>query len=157
MVFSSQTFDKHVIHVNLHSRPKLIGEHLIDKPLIGSPGIFQAKRHNLIAVEAFTACPRAYSYAYDDKTSTFTCVGADYLITFCPSPNSSQKSASGGQNQGSGSDENNTSPSDNGMMVYVGALEVNAAPSTCMDMLRPQAVAGAVAITAAMWRFGQLF
>lgn len=33
------------------------------------------------------ACPRAYSYAYDDKTSIFTCAGADYLITFCPSPN----------------------------------------------------------------------
>lgn len=33
------------------------------------------------------ACPRAYSYAYDDKTSTFTCASADYTITFCPSPN----------------------------------------------------------------------
>lgn len=32
------------------------------------------------------ACPRAYSYAYDDKTSTFTCASADYLIIFCPSP-----------------------------------------------------------------------
>nr|XP_048331067.1 pathogenesis-related thaumatin-like protein 3.5 isoform X2 [Ziziphus jujuba var. spinosa] len=32
------------------------------------------------------ACPRAYSYAYDDKTSTFTCASADYTITFCPSP-----------------------------------------------------------------------
>ncbi|KAK9164491.1 hypothetical protein Syun_005393 [Stephania yunnanensis] len=31
------------------------------------------------------ACPRAYSYAYDDGTSTFTCVSADYDITFCPS------------------------------------------------------------------------
>ncbi|KAE9458546.1 hypothetical protein C3L33_09540, partial [Rhododendron williamsianum] len=31
------------------------------------------------------ACPDAYSYAYDDETSTFTCSGADYLITFCPS------------------------------------------------------------------------
>ncbi|KAF5188741.1 Thaumatin-like protein [Thalictrum thalictroides] len=31
------------------------------------------------------ACPQAYSYAYDDRTSTFTCgTGADYLITFCP-------------------------------------------------------------------------
>ncbi|KAJ4747152.1 Thaumatin-like protein [Rhynchospora pubera] len=30
------------------------------------------------------ACPQAYSYAYDDATSTFTCIGADYLITFCP-------------------------------------------------------------------------
>ncbi|KAL8514739.1 hypothetical protein ACS0TY_013718 [Phlomoides rotata] len=30
------------------------------------------------------ACPRSYSYAYDDATSTFTCNGADYTITFCP-------------------------------------------------------------------------
>lgn len=30
------------------------------------------------------ACPRSYSYAYDDATSTFTCRGADYVITFCP-------------------------------------------------------------------------
>ncbi|PIN01058.1 hypothetical protein CDL12_26437 [Handroanthus impetiginosus] len=31
------------------------------------------------------ACPTAYSYAYDDLSSTCTCIGADYLITFCPS------------------------------------------------------------------------
>lgn len=31
------------------------------------------------------ACPKSYSYAYDDATSTFTCSGADYTITFCPS------------------------------------------------------------------------
>ncbi|WOL20064.1 hypothetical protein Cni_G28866 [Canna indica] len=31
-----------------------------------------------------TACPRAYSYAYDDPTSILTCTGASYLITFCP-------------------------------------------------------------------------
>jgi hypothetical protein len=31
------------------------------------------------------ACPRAYSYAYDDATSTFTCSGSDaYSVTFCP-------------------------------------------------------------------------
>ncbi|XP_048439970.1 PR5-like receptor kinase isoform X2 [Pyrus x bretschneideri] len=30
-------------------------------------------------------CPEAYSYAYDDQTSTFTCNGGpDYIITFCP-------------------------------------------------------------------------
>ncbi|KAK9271078.1 hypothetical protein L1049_026667 [Liquidambar formosana] len=29
------------------------------------------------------ACPTAYSYAYDDATSTCTCAGSDYLITFC--------------------------------------------------------------------------
>ncbi|KAM7260089.1 hypothetical protein ACFE04_015830 [Oxalis oulophora] len=39
-----------------------------------------------------SACPKSYSYAYDDATSTFTCVGADYTITFCPST-TSQKSA----------------------------------------------------------------
>ncbi|CAN1276467.1 Thaumatin-like protein 1 [Linum perenne] len=40
------------------------------------------------------ACPRSYSYAYDDATSTFTCTGADYTVTFCPSSPSSQKSES---------------------------------------------------------------
>ncbi|XP_065868628.1 thaumatin-like protein 1 [Euphorbia lathyris] len=40
-----------------------------------------------------SACPRSYSYAYDDATSTFTCTGADYTVTFCPS-SPSQKSAS---------------------------------------------------------------
>ncbi|XP_058752199.1 thaumatin-like protein 1b [Vicia villosa] len=30
-------------------------------------------------------CPDAYSYAYDDKTGTFTCNGGpSYAITFCP-------------------------------------------------------------------------
>ncbi|KAI8032083.1 Thaumatin-like protein 1 [Camellia lanceoleosa] len=39
-----------------------------------------------------SACPKSYSYAYDDATSTFTCSGADYTVTFCPSI-SSQKSS----------------------------------------------------------------
>ncbi|KAL9271718.1 Pathogenesis-related thaumatin-like protein [Drosera capensis] len=31
------------------------------------------------------ACPMAYSYAFDDPTSTCTCSGAgEYIITFCP-------------------------------------------------------------------------
>ncbi|KAL7207441.1 hypothetical protein ACSBR1_029403 [Camellia fascicularis] len=34
-----------------------------------------------------SACSSAYSCPYDDETSKFTCAGADYLITFCPSPN----------------------------------------------------------------------
>ncbi|XP_029127777.1 thaumatin-like protein 1b [Cajanus cajan] len=43
-----------------------------------------------------SACPRAYSYAYDDATSTFTCASADYRITFCPSSSrSSMKSGNG--------------------------------------------------------------
>ncbi|KAL3613962.1 Thaumatin-like protein 1 [Castilleja foliolosa] len=39
-----------------------------------------------------SACPRSYSYAYDDPTSTFTCSGADYTVTFCPNM-PSQKSS----------------------------------------------------------------
>ncbi|WVZ65700.1 hypothetical protein U9M48_015019 [Paspalum notatum var. saurae] len=44
------------------------------------------------------ACPRAYSYAYDDATSTFTCTSgtATYLITFCPSMSSLKSSVSSG-------------------------------------------------------------
>ncbi|KAI7756781.1 hypothetical protein M8C21_014452, partial [Ambrosia artemisiifolia] len=38
-----------------------------------------------------TACPTAYSYAYDDGSSTFTCSAADYVITFCPTPANSRK------------------------------------------------------------------
>ncbi|XP_065861451.1 pathogenesis-related thaumatin-like protein 3.5 [Euphorbia lathyris] len=33
------------------------------------------------------ACPRAYSYAFDDGTSTFTCKAYDYAILFCPNSN----------------------------------------------------------------------
>ncbi|MFS7900786.1 putative Thaumatin family [Helianthus anomalus] len=33
-----------------------------------------------------SACPKSYSYAFDDATSTFTCTGAeDYTVVFCPS------------------------------------------------------------------------
>ncbi|KAB5556782.1 hypothetical protein DKX38_007691 [Salix brachista] len=40
-----------------------------------------------------SACPKSYSYAYDDATSTFTCTGADYTITFCPSFHSVKSSS----------------------------------------------------------------
>ncbi|KZV19311.1 hypothetical protein F511_23808 [Dorcoceras hygrometricum] len=40
------------------------------------------------------ACPKSYSYAYDDATSTFTCTAADYLITFCPNDPSQKSSKS---------------------------------------------------------------
>jgi hypothetical protein len=34
-------------------------------------------------------CPQAYSYAYDDGSSTFTCNGTvDYQVTFCPGSSS---------------------------------------------------------------------
>ncbi|GAV71819.1 Thaumatin domain-containing protein [Cephalotus follicularis] len=52
-----------------------------------------------------SACPRSYSYAYDDATSTFTCTAADYTITFCPTSPSlkSSKDGSPKSTDGSGS------------------------------------------------------
>ncbi|XP_057951378.1 pathogenesis-related thaumatin-like protein 3.5 [Malania oleifera] len=41
------------------------------------------------------ACPRAYSYAFDDGTSTFTCKAYDYDIIFCPDVNGMKRSNSG--------------------------------------------------------------
>ncbi|XP_074590833.1 thaumatin-like protein 1 isoform X2 [Curcuma longa] len=41
------------------------------------------------------ACPLAYSYAFDDASSTFTCAAAQrYAITFCPNSTPSKKAAS---------------------------------------------------------------
>ncbi|XP_022145284.1 thaumatin-like protein 1b [Momordica charantia] len=48
----------------------------------GSPATCKPSKYSEIFK---SACPRSYSYAYDDATSTFTCSGADYTVTFCPS------------------------------------------------------------------------
>ncbi|XP_056162930.1 pathogenesis-related thaumatin-like protein 3.5 isoform X1 [Syzygium oleosum] len=37
------------------------------------------------------ACPRAYSYAFDDGTSTFTCKAYTYAIIFCPNSNGAKR------------------------------------------------------------------
>ncbi|KAK4351866.1 hypothetical protein RND71_027384 [Anisodus tanguticus] len=115
------------------------------------------------------ACPSAYSFAYDDKTSTFTCAGANYLITFCPSPNTSQKSSSsGGQNQNQGPEDNNNQSNDNnnepsttinGSMVYDGAWDISSASlTTCTHVFSSPAIAGAVAILTATFQLHrQLF
>ncbi|XP_059636768.1 thaumatin-like protein 1b [Cornus florida] len=102
------------------------------------------------------ACPRAYSYAYDDGTSTFTCVGADYLITFCPSANTIQKSSSDQQNNPTAA---NAEPLVNSTMVYEGVMDTSGASSssTCAHVFRPHAMAGSVAIMLAIWRLCQLF
>lgn len=104
-----------------------------------------------------SACPHAYSYAYDDKSSTFTCgSGPDYTITFCPSPNTSQKSSQGGN---SGSNAPNTGTIDS-TMVYEGALDQSSAsPSTYTYVLgsHGNGIAGIVSITFAVWRTWQLF
>ncbi|XP_068646838.1 thaumatin-like protein 1b [Aristolochia californica] len=62
------------------------------------------------------ACPRAYSYAYDDSTSTFTCASADYTITFCPNF-SSKKSAKPDSN---GRPEAMQPPLVNSSMIFTG-------------------------------------
>ncbi|EMS68137.1 hypothetical protein TRIUR3_12323 [Triticum urartu] len=60
-----------------------------------------------------SACPRAYSYAYDDSTSTFTCAaGTNYAITFCPSTTSGKYADENPQAAGV--------PPANGTMVYRG-------------------------------------
>ncbi|XP_058077265.1 thaumatin-like protein 1b [Magnolia sinica] len=47
----------------------------------GTPDKCKANNYSMIFKNA---CPTAYSYAYDDPTSTFTCTKANYLLTFCP-------------------------------------------------------------------------
>ncbi|KAK9740019.1 hypothetical protein RND81_03G005000 [Saponaria officinalis] len=97
------------------------------------------------------ACPTAYSYAYDDKTSTFTCSGSpDYTITFCPSPATSQKAStpSTGQGQQSSTDEIM-----NSSMVYEGALDDSSSPST---FLPSQFIAGSIAVLTAVYGLWQM-
>ncbi|XP_074580715.1 pathogenesis-related thaumatin-like protein 3.5 [Curcuma longa] len=49
----------------------------------GSPETCRPSRYSRVFK---SACPAAYSYAYDDATSTFTCASGTqgYRITFCP-------------------------------------------------------------------------
>ncbi|XP_022763072.1 thaumatin-like protein 1b isoform X2 [Durio zibethinus] len=49
----------------------------------GTPDVCRPSAYSLFFKRA---CPRAYSYAYDDVTSIYTCAGADYVIIFCPPP-----------------------------------------------------------------------
>ncbi|PPR82543.1 hypothetical protein GOBAR_AA38173 [Gossypium barbadense] len=51
-----------------------------------------------------SACPKSYSYAFDDATSTFTCSGADYAITFCPNVPSLKSSKDPAAAKATGSD-----------------------------------------------------
>ncbi|KDP26886.1 hypothetical protein JCGZ_18044 [Jatropha curcas] len=46
----------------------------------GSPATCKPSNYSKVFKDA---CPTAYSYAFDDSTSTFTCQGANYLIRFC--------------------------------------------------------------------------
>ncbi|WCJ34434.1 Pathogenesis-related thaumatin superfamily protein [Euphorbia peplus] len=48
----------------------------------GSPATCKPTNYSMIFKNQ---CPQAYSYAYDDQSSLFSCTGApNYAITFCP-------------------------------------------------------------------------
>ncbi|KAL1182258.1 hypothetical protein V6Z11_A02G104200 [Gossypium hirsutum] len=102
------------------------------------------------------ACPRAYSYAYDDKTCTFTCANAaDYSITFCPSPNTSQKSSqeatTPGQNTETTTTAMPTSPLVDNTIMYEGFLdESEASPFRVTTYIFG-------IITVAIWWWCQIF
>ncbi|KAJ7944159.1 Thaumatin [Quillaja saponaria] len=84
-----------------------------------------------------SACPKSYSYAYDDATSTFTCTGADYSITFCPSSSPSSKSSSDSSpktTDGSGSESGSGSGPDS---------QIQAAALASTEWLANLATAGA--------------
>ncbi|KAG0452825.1 hypothetical protein HPP92_025233 [Vanilla planifolia] len=83
------------------------------------------------------ACPRAYSYAYDDATSTFTCAtGTSYAITFCPTT-TSQKA---GEKTPAAA-----VPLINDTMVFLGAVSEQSDATLLLPTGR-QAVAAAVAV-----------
>ncbi|XP_030527162.1 thaumatin-like protein 1b [Rhodamnia argentea] len=98
-----------------------------------------------------SACPQAYSYAYDDETSTFTCAGADYVITFCPTPSTSQKAASS-QDQTPGAAATDT-PLINGTMVYVGVAEASRASRSARTQVP---AVGLVGVAVSTWRLRHL-
>ncbi|CAH2067104.1 unnamed protein product [Thlaspi arvense] len=50
----------------------------------GSFGSPQSCRPTAYSKIFKVACPKAYSYAYDDPTSIATCTNANYVVTFCP-------------------------------------------------------------------------
>lgn len=50
----------------------------------GSFGTPQACKPTAYSRIFKAACPKAYSYAYDDPTSIATCTRGNYLVTFCP-------------------------------------------------------------------------
>ncbi|CAN8234546.1 unnamed protein product [Cochlearia groenlandica] len=127
----------------------------------GTPDTCKPSSYSLLFKNA---CPRAYSYAYDDQSSTFTCAESpNYVITFCPSPNTSQKSAQdqspdpktttppGTTSTTTGGVSTTWSPVDTSM-IYVGALDQSkGSPSTCRFWLSGITVTLALAFCR-MWR-----
>lgn len=120
----------------------------------GSPDTCKPSSYSLAFKKA---CPRAYSYAYDDKSSTFTCKGSpDYTITFCPSPATSQKASSSDEEEAPSTSSSSSDMIMNSTMVYEGALDMSSSPPTCSHVLCSPLTAGGVATFMAIWRLSQL-
>ncbi|KAK8569343.1 hypothetical protein V6N13_107186 [Hibiscus sabdariffa] len=64
-----------------------------------------------------SACPKSYSYAFDDATSTFTCTAADYTITFCPNSPSLKSSNDPSPNTTGSTDESGSDPNPDPMQA----------------------------------------
>ncbi|XP_002467352.1 thaumatin-like protein 1b [Sorghum bicolor] len=96
-----------------------------------------------------TACPRAYSYAYDDATSTFTCAAGstDYTVTFCPALPTSVKST--GQNpQAAGLPQqlNNGTT----MVFFGGNTQTSSAAAASANLLFAVTITAAAAVALAL-------
>ncbi|KAL6905819.1 hypothetical protein ACP4OV_003420 [Aristida adscensionis] len=97
-----------------------------------------------------SACPRAYSYAYDDATSTFTCAAGatDYAVTFCPAAASpSVKSTGPNQNNPQAAGVPRIS---NTTMVYFGGDSAAAAAASLAGANFLTAVAATAVALAAL-------
>ncbi|GAA0186448.1 hypothetical protein LIER_33736 [Lithospermum erythrorhizon] len=113
-----------------------------------------------------SACPKSYSYAYDDASSTFTCTGADYTITFCPSGTSKRSSKSSDTSIGIGSDTGAGSDSGSGLdsgsggeaMLADGSWLANLATGDSMriDPLSSVLVLALIIVTLSIGQFMQL-
>ncbi|RLM86346.1 thaumatin-like protein 1b [Panicum miliaceum] len=93
-----------------------------------------------------TACPRSYSYAYDDATSTFTCTGTDYSITFCPpragTPNSQKATKDPSPRP------NDVQLEGDSWLASLATGEMDGATSTAVASLQLQAALAAAAVVA---------
>ncbi|PQQ21572.1 thaumatin-like protein 1 [Prunus yedoensis var. nudiflora] len=109
------------------------------------------------------ACPHAYSYAYDDRTSTFTCAAADYTITFCPSPSTSKKESQGQNTQPQPTNTTSGTPSStrsspeqiNNTMEYYGA-SYDQSQASSSTRTTSHAIAGLVTVALAIQLLSQL-
>ncbi|KAG4215259.1 hypothetical protein ERO13_A01G166100v2 [Gossypium hirsutum] len=109
-----------------------------------TPDVCRPSRYSLFFKHA---CPRAYSYAYDDTTSTYTCAGADYVIMFCPPPHTSQK-VFGARKDGA------LLPLVNKSMIYISSLHANGA--SLSGLLQLQSTVPAASFAMAIFLFWQL-